>query len=230
VGSERRVPLSTARRWVLSSLRRFVAPSLCRSDATRRSHSLTRPAGRSPGTGAIWKGVAGLLPKDRQLYNAEAVGVDLEAKTVSFKDGSSIEYDQLVSTVPLDVLLRWTGMSNLADGLMYSSSHIVGIGIRGKCPHGSKCWLYYPVGVVDLGRRAHTAPTRPTRPTRSLTVLALPSISRRTTVRSIGRPSFRTTPRGIVRRQRRSSRRSASVRAMRLRTLRPVLVLSGASS
>jgi len=99
------------------TLCRSVALSLCRSDATRRSHSLTRPAGRSPGTGAIWKGVAGLLPKDRQVYNAEAVGVDLEAKTVSFKDGSSIEYDQLVSTVPLDVLLRWTGMSNLADGV-----------------------------------------------------------------------------------------------------------------
>lgn len=25
-----------------------------------------------------------------------------------------------------------------------SSSHIIGIGIRGNCPHGLKCWLYYP--------------------------------------------------------------------------------------
>jgi len=25
-----------------------------------------------------------------------------------------------------------------------SSSHIIGIGIRGECPHGLKCWLYYP--------------------------------------------------------------------------------------
>ena len=25
-----------------------------------------------------------------------------------------------------------------------SSSHIVGLGIRGECPHGLKCWLYFP--------------------------------------------------------------------------------------
>ena len=25
-----------------------------------------------------------------------------------------------------------------------SSSHIIGIGVRGKCPHGLKCWLYFP--------------------------------------------------------------------------------------
>ncbi|KAF5842930.1 hypothetical protein DUNSADRAFT_3957 [Dunaliella salina] len=31
-----------------------------------------------------------------------------------------------------------------ADKLQHSSSHIIGLGIRGKCPHGSKCWLYYP--------------------------------------------------------------------------------------
>ena len=25
-----------------------------------------------------------------------------------------------------------------------SSAHIIGLGIRGHCPHGSKCWLYFP--------------------------------------------------------------------------------------
>lgn len=25
-----------------------------------------------------------------------------------------------------------------------SSSHIIGLGIRGHCPHGTKCWLYFP--------------------------------------------------------------------------------------
>ena len=27
---------------------------------------------------------------------------------------------------------------------MRSSTHIVGIGMRGTCPHGLKCWLYFP--------------------------------------------------------------------------------------
>lgn len=26
----------------------------------------------------------------------------------------------------------------------HSSSHIIGLGIRGTCPHGTKCWLYFP--------------------------------------------------------------------------------------
>ena len=28
--------------------------------------------------------------------------------------------------------------------VLRSSSHIVGLGIRGQCPHGLKCWLYFP--------------------------------------------------------------------------------------
>ena len=28
--------------------------------------------------------------------------------------------------------------------MLCSTSHIVGIGLRGKCPHGLKCWLYFP--------------------------------------------------------------------------------------
>jgi hypothetical protein len=114
-----------------------------------------------------------------------------------------IAYDALISTIPLDVTLRWLGQPEWADGLQHSSSHIIGIGgalppspppgtipahprqcraacrragagalpelacllrcfvmrhihavavpglhpspgIRGACPHGKKCWLYFP--------------------------------------------------------------------------------------
>lgn len=27
---------------------------------------------------------------------------------------------------------------------MCSSSHIIGLGVRGHSPHDTKCWLYYP--------------------------------------------------------------------------------------
>jgi protoporphyrinogen oxidase len=96
------------------------------------------------GTGAIWKGVAALLPDERQVYGAEATSIDTEGRKVIFKDGSTIEYKHLISTIPLDITLRWMGKPELADGLTHSSSHIVGIGIRGSCPHGTKCWLYFP--------------------------------------------------------------------------------------
>jgi hypothetical protein len=33
---------------------------------------------------------------------------------------------------------------DLAARLTYSSSHIIGLGLRGTNPHDTKCWLYYP--------------------------------------------------------------------------------------
>jgi protoporphyrinogen oxidase len=99
------------------------------------------------GTGAIWKGVAGLLPKDRQRYGAgcAVVAIDAAAKKATLASGDVVEYESLLTTMPLDVTLAAAkAPEDLAEGLLRSSSHIVGIGIRGKCPHGTKCWLYYP--------------------------------------------------------------------------------------
>lgn len=39
-----------------------------------------------------------------------------------------VAYDALISTVPLDITLRWLGKPEWADGLQHSSSHIIGIG------------------------------------------------------------------------------------------------------
>lgn len=50
----------------------------------------------------------------------------------------------MISTIPLDITLRWLDRPDLASRLQYSSSHIVGLGLRGKNPHDTKCWLYYP--------------------------------------------------------------------------------------
>jgi len=98
------------------------------------------------GTGHIWKSVAKLLPEDRQTYGADqaVVGIDADAKTVTLAGGKRIQYDALLSTLPLDIMLKWTGKPELADRLTHSSSHIIGIGVRGAAPHGKKCWLYYP--------------------------------------------------------------------------------------
>lgn len=49
-----------------------------------------------------------------------------------------------ISTLPLDIMLTWLGKEEWAKQLQHSSSHIVGVGIRGECPHGLKCWLYFP--------------------------------------------------------------------------------------
>jgi len=41
-------------------------------------------------------------------------------------------------------MCRWAGKGEWADDLTYSSTHVVGLGLRGPCPHPTKCWLYFP--------------------------------------------------------------------------------------
>ena len=99
---------------------------------------------REGGTGAIWKKVAKLLPEDKQRYNIKVVSLDLDGHCVTLDSGKKIRYQKLLSTIPLDITLRLVGQTDLVEELHYSSTHIVGIGLRGVNPHDLKCWLYYP--------------------------------------------------------------------------------------
>jgi protoporphyrinogen oxidase len=96
------------------------------------------------GTGAIWKKVANFLPNDKQVYNMTVISLDAKEQIVTFENGRKIQYNKLLSTIPLDITLNWLGRSDLANKLTYSSSHIIGLGLRGNSPHDTKCWLYYP--------------------------------------------------------------------------------------
>ena len=70
--------------------------------------------------------------------------LDPEKKLMIMSDGRMIKYNKLLITIPLDITLTWLGKSDLAKRLTYSSSHIIGLGLRGHSPHDNKCWLYYP--------------------------------------------------------------------------------------
>ncbi|CAG7850588.1 SubName: Full=Probable UDP-galactopyranose mutase {ECO:0000313/EMBL:CCA71554.1} [Serendipita indica DSM 11827] len=107
------------------------------------------------GTGAIWKAVANTLPKDRIHYGTKAVKIDVVAHRVYLEDGSTITYNKLISTMGVDVLISQLVNTDEVDiqrlekakeGLISSSTHVIGIGIRGKPPScvGDKCWLYFP--------------------------------------------------------------------------------------
>lgn len=96
------------------------------------------------GTGAIWKKVANLIPKEKQKYDVTVTHLDPDAKILTLSDGSRLKYNKLLTTIPLDITLNWIGEKELADRLTFSSSHIVGLGLRGSNPHGDKCWMYYP--------------------------------------------------------------------------------------
>jgi protoporphyrinogen oxidase len=67
-----------------------------------------------------------------QRYNQQVVGIDKDTKTVTLADGGKIIYDKLISTIPLDITLKWLGKPEWTARLQHSSSHIIGIGIRGE--------------------------------------------------------------------------------------------------
>ncbi len=60
--------------------------------------------------------------------------------------------------------------------MLCSSSHIVGIGLRGQCPHGLKCWLYFPEDNCPFYRTtvfSHYAPKNCPAPDARLPTLCL---------------------------------------------------------
>lgn len=103
------------------------------------------------GTGAIWRGVAEQITGDRILYNSEVRYVDLDRKELVLDDGSTEKWDTLISSMPLDIFVRRVKrpherLASFADGLHYSSTHVVGVGLRGGKPDvlAEKCWMYFP--------------------------------------------------------------------------------------
>jgi len=106
------------------------------------------------GTGGIWKAVAKTLPAEKFKLSTKVVKVDLENKTVQLENGTKIVYGSLVSTMPVDELVAMSQAAPattkvIEEGvkdLYYSSTHVVGIGIRGKRPEriGDKCWVSNP--------------------------------------------------------------------------------------
>lgn len=77
--------------------------------------------------------------------------VAVKENTVVFEDGSEDNFDVLISTIPLDSLVNITASvsteaKEASKNLLYSSSNIVGIGLKGETPENlkTKCWMYFP--------------------------------------------------------------------------------------
>lgn len=105
---------------------------------------------RRGGTGAIWASIANQLPAKQLQFSTRVTGIETHTRRVHFANGTSRRYDQLISSMPLDKLLRLLvdqpDLSPLASRFVHSSSHIVGVGFPGKPPADltTKCWMYFP--------------------------------------------------------------------------------------
>ena len=100
------------------------------------------------GTGAIWIAVSKTLPKQKTRYgdHGKVKQVDAEGKKVVLENGQAIKYEKLITTMAVDSLVEKMGDKELLDlskGLFYSSTHVIGVGVRGHRPEriGDKCWV-----------------------------------------------------------------------------------------
>ncbi len=109
------------------------------------------------GTGAIWNAVSSQLDQSRVSYGCKVMKVDPDKKMVYFENGRVAAYDKLISTMPLDMLMGLSGFVDLqaeVEKLVYTSAHIIGVGLKGQMPEEckSKTWTYFPEEMFSFYR------------------------------------------------------------------------------
>jgi protoporphyrinogen oxidase len=90
------------------------------------------------GSGAIWSAVASTIPADKMLLETRIISISFESKTALLSTGETVAWEQMVSTMPLDVLLRSVPerpeLAIKAEGLVRARSRLFGFGMRGEIP------------------------------------------------------------------------------------------------
>ncbi len=110
------------------------------------------------GTGAIWKAVSERLPQNRIHLQHKLIRMNLKEKTLFFENGERVRYGRLISTIPLDALLKMLDdapdLTARTKHFVHSSTHIVGVGLAGQTPDAlkTKCWMYFPEIEVPFYR------------------------------------------------------------------------------
>lgn len=101
------------------------------------------------GTGSVWSALGSRLPVERAHRGRRVERIDAAKRLVVCRDGSRWRYRHLISTMPLDELIRRTPgvvREDVADQLVFSCTTVVGVGMEGQPPEHlrTKCWMYFP--------------------------------------------------------------------------------------
>jgi protoporphyrinogen oxidase len=107
------------------------------------------------GTGFLYEGLRRFVEPNLHLETPVA-SVDPVAKEVRTADGRSWPYDVLLSTMPLNKLVGCMegvpdGVRQAVGGLVWSGSHIVGVGVD-RPANSTKNWIYFPEPDVPFYR------------------------------------------------------------------------------
>lgn len=85
-------------------------------------------------------------------YKKKAVKIFRHLRAVEFEDGEVVEYDKLISTIPLDQTLNLSGKTDYK--LPYTSVLVINIGAKPSANTPEEHWLYIPFcksGFYRLG-------------------------------------------------------------------------------
>jgi len=102
------------------------------------------------GSGSFWRKFENFLPSEKLNFCNEFKKVDVKNKKVYFNDGKSINYDFLISTLPLNFFVSKSNndrsVKNAAKKLKSNSGYVIGVGIKGNLPKElkNKVALYFP--------------------------------------------------------------------------------------
>ncbi|MEZ4750053.1 MAG: FAD-dependent oxidoreductase [Bdellovibrionota bacterium] len=103
------------------------------------------------GTGAIWKRVAELVGESFIKLNHKVVHLDTNTRTAHFANKDKVVFEYCLNTMPIDLLAQMSSecpqeLKSKASQLTHTSTHVIGIGLDGRCPDKWKdqCWLYFP--------------------------------------------------------------------------------------
>jgi protoporphyrinogen oxidase len=104
---------------------------------------------RRGGTGSVWRALAQRLPATHLRLGDGVEAIDARAREIQLRSGLRIRYDNLISSMPVDRLTALLGEPELeaaAGRLLYSGTHVIGVGLDGQPPEHlrTKCWMYFP--------------------------------------------------------------------------------------
>ena len=135
---------------------------------------------RSGGSGRLWSEAVQRLPQDRLRTDDEVMEIDADGKLITTRKGKCYRYRNLISTMPLDVLLRKLKTRRTlpsAARLAKTSTQLVGLGIRGSLPDELRdlIWAYFPDSEASFYRMtilSNLAPEMVPEPERHWSILA----------------------------------------------------------
>jgi protoporphyrinogen oxidase len=90
------------------------------------------------GSGAIWSAVATAVPQGKMLLGVRILSISLRRKTALLSNGETVAWESMVSTMPLDTLLRLLEdepeLTAKASRFVRARSRLFGFGVRGRMP------------------------------------------------------------------------------------------------